>query len=510
MLLADLVEAADRAAATRSRKAKVAALSSVIARLPHDEVEAAVGFLIADVRQGPLGVGWATVGALARIESDHADTPTLTVTGVDHALSALVEVSGTGSVAERGRALRTLLARATEAEADFLRRLLVGELRQGALAGIVAEAIATAFAVPADAVRRAWMLTGDLRRTASLAGTGGAAALDGVGLVVGQAVAPMLAATSKSVADALAELGTCSVEWKLDGARIQVHRDGDVVRLYTRNLNDVTHRLPEVVEIALALPAGRFVLDAEVVGLAEQDAERPLPFQHTMSGFGREDSTSRASTMRPAFFDCIHLHGTDLLDVSLRDRIAALESFAPQWRVPGIITDDPELATAFLEESLAAGHEGVMVKAIESRYEAGRRGSSWRKVKPVRTFDLVVLGVEWGSGRRQGWLSNLHLGARDGANDSGGFVMVGKTFKGMTDELLRWQTEALLALETDRSGHVVHVRPELVVEIALDGVQRSTRYPGGVALRFARVKRYRTDKSPDEADTIAALQALLP
>jgi DNA ligase-1 len=380
----------------------------------------------------------------------------------------------------------------------------VGELRQGALEGLVADAVARASDVPATVLRRAWMLDGDLGRVALAARTGGRAALESIGLTVLQPVRPMLAATSESVAAALGELGAASVEWKLDGARIQVHRMGDDVRVFTRNLNDVTHRVPEVVTVARSLAATRFVLDGETLALG--DDESPDAFQDTMSRFGRDDGITGAE-LRPFFFDCLHVDGNDLLDRPLVERLDALSRVAGDHRVPGVVTEDLAQAEAVLDTSLKTGHEGVMVKAADSLYVAGRRGKTWRKVKPVRTLDLVVIAVEWGHGRRQGRLSNLHLGARDPA---GGFVMVGKTFKGMTDELLAWQTEQLLARETHRDGIVVHVRPELVVEIALDGVQASTRYSGGVALRFARVKGYRPDKSPADADTIDTVRAMLP
>jgi DNA ligase-1 len=379
--------------------------------------------------------------------------------------------------------------------------MLTGELRQGALAGVMAEAVAKAAGVPATAVRRAAMMGGDLTHAAVVALTEGIDGLEGIGLEPLRPVLPMLAATSASVAEAIEACGTSSVEWKLDGIRLQLHRVRDEVRIYTRNLNDVTERVPGLVALARSLPADVVVLDGEAVGLG--DDERPELFQDTMSRFDVEAGSSL--TIR--FFDCLHVDGVDLVDRPLHERIEALGRVTGPWRIPGIVTDDPTEADAFLAESLASGHEGVMVKNIDSLYEAGRRGSSWRKVKPVRTLDLVVLAAEWGHGRRRGWLSNIHLGARDA---SGGFVMVGKTFKGMTDEMLRWQTELFQSLQTSDDGHVVHIRPEVVVAIALDGVQVSTRYSGGVALRFARVRHYREDKSPAEADTIDAVRNLLP
>jgi DNA ligase-1 len=402
--------------------------------------------------------------------------------------------------------LTGLYSRATDAEQWFLGRLLVGELRQGALAGIVTDAVAKAADVPLGAVRRAAMLAGDLPRVAALAMRDGEAGLADVHLTVLRPIQPMLAQTATSVAEGLELVGgLASVEWKLDGARIQVHRSGDDVRIFTRNLNEVTDRLAGVVAMARALPVDQVVLDGEAIGWGE-DETSPRTFQDTMSSFGRQ-TTPALLALDARFFDCLHFDGSDLLDSPLTERLDALEQIAGPWRIPGAITDDPAVAQTVLDEALAAGHEGVMVKAASSTYEAGRRGGGWRKVKPVRTLDLVVLAAEWGHGRRQGWLSNLHLGARD--PDGGEFVMVGKTFKGLTDELLRWQTEEFPKLATNDVGEfVVHMRPELVVEIALDGVQKSTRYSGGVALRFARVRRYRPDKSPAEADTITTVRAI--
>jgi DNA ligase-1 len=349
------------------------------------------------------------------------------------------------------------------------------------------------------------MLAGDLPAVARLALAGGTEALTAVGLEPLRPVQPMLAATATGVADALAATGPASVEWKLDGARIQAHRSGTEVRLFTRNLNDVTERLPGIVELVASLPGGALVLDGEAIGLGD-GGERPDRFQDTMSRFGRQRDGAGA-VLVARFFDLLHLDGTDLIDRPLHERLAALDAVAGPAAMPRIETDDADQAAAFLAAALDRGHEGVMVKALDSPYDAGRRGGAWRKVKPVRTLDLVVLAAEWGHGRRAGWLSNLHLGARDPGG--GPFVMVGKTFKGLTDELLRWQTAELQARAERTTGPVVQVRPELVVEIALDGVQASTRYPGGVALRFARVRRYRDDKSPAEADTIDAVRALL-
>lgn len=502
VLLADLVATSAAVGATRSRRAKVELLASLLRGLQPGEVEPAVGFLTGVPRQGRIGVGWRTA---VSVDVAHRDHPSVTILELDSTIATLATTSGTGSVVARRAVLGDLLSRATAAEADFVRRLLTGELRQGALAGLMTDAIAVASGTALTTVRRAAMLSGDLGRTACLALDGGGAVLEEVALTVLRPIEPMLAATASSIGDALGRTGRASVEWKLDGARVQVHRRDDEVRIFTRNLNDVTHRLPGLVAIARAVPATSVVLDGEVLGVG--DDESPQAFQDTMSAFGRSDASSDRGRLLVRFFDVLHADGRDLIDEPLSTRHEVLDRLVGELAVPRVVTDDPAEAAAALELSLQTGHEGVVVKAIESRYDAGRRGGSWRKVKPVRTLDLVVLAAEWGHGRRQGWLSNLWLGARDPA---GGFVMVGKTFKGLTDALLDWQTKALLDLEASGDGIVVHVRPELVVEIALDGVQTSTRYPGGVALRFARVKRYREDKAPADADDIATVHALLP
>ena len=370
-----------------------------------------------------------------------------------------------------------------------MRALLTGELRQGALAGLMTDAVADAADVPSELVRRAAMLSGDLPETARRALTGGAAALEAVHLAVGVAIQPMLAATATDVADALSSTGPASVEWKLDGVRIQAHRIGEQVHLYTRNLNEVTDRMPSVVEELRALPVASVVLDGEVIGMTEHGL--PEAFQDSASTFGRRTGPGPV-TLDASWFDILHLDGRDLVDEPLETRLEAMDTIAGLRRIPSVHTDDPVVAQHLLDDALATGHEGAMVKSLASTYAAGRRGRAWRKVKPVHTLDLVVLAVEWGSGRRRGLLSNLHLGA---LGPDGVPVMVGKTFKGLTDELLAWQTDRFLGLETHREGHIVFVRPEQVVEIALDGAQVSTRYPGGVALRFARVRRYRDDKT---------------
>jgi DNA ligase-1 len=502
-----------------------------------------VAILTGTPRQGRIGIGWRTV---RNVDEPPASEPQLEVADVDAALDRLARLHGPGSQAVRGDELRSLLGRATAPEQDLLRRLLVGELRHGALEGLVTDAVAKATAVPLATVRRAAMLAGDLPAVATVALTEGEAGLGAIGLTLLRPIQPMLAQTAADVVEALTLAtgatpgdggpggapdgdgpggdpghagppdreggeadggpgGLASVEWKLDGARIQVHRVGDDVRIFTRNLNDVTARLPGIVELARSLPARWLVLDGEAIGVG--DDELPQMFQDTMSQFGRQSEGAGAG-LASRFFDVLHLDGEDLIDQPLVDRQAALERVAGPWRIPGVVTADAAEAQRVLDAALAAGHEGVMVKAAGSPYEAGRRGGAWRKVKPVHTVDLVVLAAEWGSGRRRGWLSNLHLGARDPA--TGELVMVGKTFKGLTDELLAWQTEHFPQLETHRTDFAVFLRPELVVEIALDGVQASSRYPGGVALRFARVRRYRPDKSAVDADTIEAVRALLP
>jgi DNA ligase-1 len=501
MLLGELVETSSTVASTRSRLAKVDALASLLRRLEPDEIVPATGYLVGDPPQGRVGIGWAT---LRDLEAPHAATPSLTIDDVSRAIDAVRDATGHGSANARRAILQDLFGRATEPEADFLRRLLLGELRQGALQGVMTDAIARAAEVPLPTVRRAAMLGGDLCATARLALTQGIDGLDAVRLELLRPIQPMLASTAEHVAAALEATGPASVEWKLDGARIQVHRVGDDVRVYTRNLNDVTDRLPEVVAAVRTFPAHALVLDGEAIGLSED--ERPQRFQDTMSRFGRVQVDAQGIPLSAFFFDVLRIDDADLLDLRLADRLDALAAIAGERMIPSVRTDDAERAQAMLDDALDSGHEGVMVKSLASPYEAGRRGGAWRKVKPVRTLDLVVLAVEWGSGRRRGWLSNLHLGAR---GEDGSFVMVGKTFKGLTDALLQWQTERFLELKTEEEGHVVHVRPEQVVEIALDGVQASRRYAGGVALRFARVRRYRPDKSPAEADTIETVRAML-
>jgi DNA ligase-1 len=460
-----------------------------------------VAFLAGQPLQGRTGTGWRT---LADLRALPADEPTLTVAEVDAALGEVSTTSGTGSAKRRAETLHGLFTRTTEDEQQFLFRLLTGELRQGALEGVMVDAIAAAAEVPGEAVRRAFMLSGELPVTALAALTRGEEALAAFRLKLGRPVRPMLASPAESMEEAMAEHASAIVEYKMDGARIQVHRDGDEIHVYTRTLREITGSVTELVELVRAMPCESVVLDGETLALT--DDGRPRPFQETMSRFGstREEQV-RALLLRPYFFDCLHLDGVDMLDAPLSERNAALLKVAAGHVIPG--EAEPADAAHVLAEAMAAGHEGVVVKALDSPYAAGRRGRAWLKVKPVHTIDLVVLAAEWGHGRRTGTLSNLHLGARD--PDGGPPIMVGKTFKGLTDELLTWQTARLQEIEAQRTDWTVYVRPELVVEIELDGVQASTRYPGGIALRFARVVRYRPDKEAADADTIDTVRGLL-
>jgi len=505
MLLDEIARTSVGVAGTSSRLAKVARLAECIGQAAPDEVASAVAYLSGELPQGTIGVGWA---ALRELPPPAESPPTLELLEVDAALSRLQAIAGPGSQAARAAELLRLFGTATGSEQRFLASLLVGELRQGALEGLMVDAVAKAAGIPAADVRRAAMLAGDLPTIAEAALTQGRAGLARFRLTPLHPVKPMLAQTADDVAEALERVGQAAVEWKLDGARIQVHRVDGEVRVFTRNLADITDRVPEIAEAILALPATTLVLDGEAIALRADG--RPHPFQVTMSRFGTKvavDDVRHTTPLSAFFFDCLHADGEDLIDRTAGERLAALDEHLPaSLVVPRIVTDDAVAARAFLDDALARGHEGVMVKALDAPYEAGRRGAGWLKVKPSHTLDLVVLAAEWGHGRRQGKLSNLHLGARDPAREA--FVMLGKTFKGMTDEMLAWQTERLLELETHREGHVVYVRPELVVEVAFDGVQTSPRYPGGVALRFARVKGYRPDKSAGETDTIDDVRAI--
>ena len=502
MLLADVVATSAAVAATRSRKAKTAALAERLAEAAHDELETVTSYLSGSLRQRRTGLGWRSLTTLP----EPVDEPTLTVSEVHEAFEQIAGLAGPGSAATRAAAVADLFHRATREEQAWLRGVVTGEVRQGALDSLVQEALATAAGVPVAAVRRAAMLAGS---TVAVAGRAfaGEGALAEVGLEVGRPVLPMLASSAPTVGAALEKAGArVAVDTKLDGIRIQVHRAGDAVVVASRTLDDLTARLPEVVDVVRALPVERVVLDGEAITVA--DDGRPRPFQETASRVSTRTGDGSGVHVSAYFFDLLHLDGRDLLDAPLAERLAALDAVVPErHRVARVMTDAPDEAEDFAARVLREGHEGVVVKSLEAPWEAGRRGAGWVKVKPVHTLDLVVLAVEWGSGRRRGWLSNIHLGARD--PETGGFVMLGKTFKGMTDEMLRWQTERFTELATGGTdGWVVPVRPEQVVEIAFDGLQRSSRYPGGLALRFARVVRYRDDKRPEDADTIDTVRQL--
>jgi DNA ligase-1 len=504
--LHDIVECSKRVAQTRARLEKVEALAILLRRLRSEEVPIAIAFLTGQLRQGRIGIGPAKIRA-AFPESAAAE-PSLTVLDVDAGLERVASATGPGSAAERGRILRELLARGTRAEQEFIARMVLGELRQGALEGVMVEAIAGAAKVPASLVRRALMFSGVLHEVAAAALARGREGLAGFSIQLFRPVQPMLAGTAEQVTEAFDRFATAELEYKLDGARVQVHRAGDDVRVYTRRLNDVTSAVPELAERVRALPVREIILDGET--LAFRDDGMPHPFQVTMSRFGRKLDVERLRERLPLeafYFDVLYLDGAALTDLPARERLDALVQVLPAGMlITRTLTGDPEEAQAFLRRALAAGHEGIMAKAIDAPYEAGRRGQSWLKLKPAHTLDLVVLAAEWGSGRRRGWLSNLHLGARDPVG--GGFVMLGKTFKGFRDQDLEWQTKRLQELEISRDAYTVYVKPELVVEIAFDGVQASPRYPAGLTLRFARFKRYRPDKRAADADTIDAVRAL--
>jgi len=525
MRLAELVATADAVAATTSRRAKVELLGGLLARLDAFEVPIAVAWLAGRLRQGRIGLGGAALrsafagGSLPAattpsplslfdaLPSPAIETGPLTLSEVDAAFARLAESRGPGVAATRTRLLGELFARADEAEKDFLVRLLHGELRQGALGAVMEEAVARATGLPLPAVRRAAMLAGDLEPVASAALAEGATGLERFRLALFRPLLPMLAQPAADLDEALARLGEAALETKLDGARIQVHRAGDEVRVWSRALREVTPAVPEVVEAVRALPLRAAILDGEAIALSPDG--RPRPFQETMRRFGRRLDVERLRAELPlatVLFDVLHLDGDDCLDRPQEERFALLTARAPGLVVRSLRTSDPGAAARFLDEALAGGHEGLVAKDPRAPYVAGGRGAAWLKVKSAHTLDLVVLAAEWGNGRRKGWLSNLHLGAYD--PEHGSYVMLGKTFKGLTDELLAWQTQAFPEHATRRSEHVVHLRPHFVVEIDFDGVQASPRYPAGMALRLARVKRYRPDKTPEQADTIDTVRDL--
>ncbi|WP_369244903.1 ATP-dependent DNA ligase [Streptomyces sp. R41] len=508
MLLSRLAHVSQEVAATSARSRKIALLAELFRDAEADDVPIVIPYLAGRLPQGRLGIGWKILSRPV----PPAPEPSLTVREVDARLSELGTVTGAGSQAERARLVGELMAAATEDEQRLLFGLISGEVRQGALDAVAVEGLAEATGAPGADVRRAVMLAGSLQTVAQALLSHGPQALDDFRLTIGRPVLPMLAHTAGSVSEAVEKLGACAVEEKLDGIRVQVHRDGDDVRIYTRTLDDITDRLPELTSAAMELKGERFILDGEVIALDEDG--RPRSFQETAGRVGsRVDVATAAKTVpvSPVFFDALSVDGQDLLDLPFTERHAELARLVPEpMRVRRTLVDGPTDLTAaerFLADTLKRGHEGVVVKALDAPYSAGRRGASWLKVKPVHTLDLVVLAAEWGHGRRTGKLSNLHLGAR---NADGSFAMLGKTFKGMTDAMLTWQTERLQELAVEDNGYVVTVRPELVVEIAYDGLQKSTRYPAGVTLRFARVVRYREDKTPAEADTVATLLAAHP
>jgi ATP-dependent DNA ligase I len=503
--IAELAATSAALAATSRRGEKAERLSSVLRRLAPEEIVPAVALLAGTIRQGRIGIGPSVVRAAAG--GSHASGPTLTVADVDRALDRIANLTGAGSAGARREALSDLMRRSTAEEADWLARVLLGEVRQGALSGLMEDALARAASITAAEVRRAAMLSGDLGAVAQAALTEGKAGLGRFQLELFRPVQPMLASPAESIEEAIASLGEAALEYKLDGARVQVHKRDDEIRVYSRLLNDVTVAVPELVESVRALPSRELILDGEVIALKPDGS--PHPFQMTMRRFGRRlevEGLRRELPLTPFFFDVLRRDGSDLLDTPLGERARLLADVVPTAVVPRRIVTDAAEAAAFFDEALDRGHEGIMAKAPGSPYAAGSRGVGWYKVKPAHTLDLVVLAVEPGSGRRRGWLSNLHLGARE---PGGGFAMIGKTFKGMTDAMLAWQTERFRQLAIGTDGYVVHVRPEQVVEIAFSDVQESAQYASGVALRFARVKRYRDDKTADQADTLETVYAIL-
>jgi DNA ligase-1 len=504
MPLAALTALVDRVRATSKKTEKAALIAETLAQARGRDAELLALYLTGALPQGRIGVGWSAVHGVMS-EAAPAGEP-LTLADLDRAFDALAAEKGAGSAERRTRMLHALFARAREAERRFLAGLLLGEIRQGALDGLVQDAIARAARLPPAEVRQAAMFAPSLGEVARAALEEGAAGLARFSLRLLAPIAPMLASPAGGVEEALERMGEAAFEYKLDGARIQLHKQGDEVRVFTRELQDVTARVPEVVEWARTLEPRELLLEGEAIGLRADG--RPHPFQVTMRRFGRSKDVAAARRELPLssfFFDCLYREGEGaLLSLSYAERAARLAEVVPGASLlPRLVTRDAGDAERFLRRALDEGHEGLMAKSLDAPYAAGQRGLNWLKLKTAHTLDLVILAVEWGSGRRQGWLSNLHLGARDA--ESGRFVMLGKTFKGLTDEMLRWQTERLLALETARDGHVVHVRPELVAEIAFSDVQESPRYPAGVALRFARVKRHRPDKPAAEADTLATV-----
>jgi DNA ligase-1 len=505
MLLTNVVETSQRVADTTKRLEKIELLASLLRQLALEEVETVVAFLSGTTRQGRIGIGYAT---LRDAPASPAETANLEVRDVDRTLESLASLQGRGSDRQKREMLHLLFARATNKEQQFLMRLLLGELRQGALEGLMLEGLAKATNIRLEQIRHAVMMAGNIAHVARSAFESGAEGLGQYDVQLFRPVQPMLAQTSEDVANALSELGEAALEYKIDGARVQVHRSGDEVRVFTRSLNDITPTVPELVEAVRALPGRDVILDGEAISFTAEG--RPQPFQVTMRRFGRRIDVERFRAelpLAPMWFDVLYLDGSSLVDMPQAQRFGMLEQLSPpQHLIPHKITGDPDGAEEFLREALERGHEGIMAKATDSFYAAGGRGQSWLKIKKAHTLDLVILAAEWGNGRRQGWLSNIHLGARE--PEKGGFAMLGKTFKGMTDEMLAWQTEQLLKLEISRDRYTVYVEPKLVVEIAFSNIQISPRYPSGLALRFARVKRYRPDKAAADADTFSMVQKL--
>ena len=505
-LLVTVVNASRQVAATAARSAKTRLLADCLRTMGAEELEISVQFLSGEIRQGRIGIGPSALHACA---AEPATSASLEIIEVDRQLEELAAIRGSGSGARRSAALQALFGRATSCEQDFLMRLLAGELRQGALAGVMIDAISAVTGIPLPAVRRAAMYESNLGIIARAGLEGGAAGLQGFQLQLMSPIVPMLAQTANDVDEALEMLsGDVAFEWKMDGARIQVHKQGDVVRIFTRNLNDVTAAVPEIAEQARVLRAEQAVLDGEAIAFAPSG--RPHSFQTTMRRFGRKLEVARLRQelpMRAFYFDCLRRDATSLAGHPARERFAVLsEVVAAEQLIPRLVTRSSEAATAFYDEALAQGHEGLMAKSLDAPYEAGNRGASWLKIKRAHTLDLVVLAAEWGHGRRQGKLSNLHLGAFDTVTQQ--YVMLGKTFKGLTDEMLEWQTREFQARESHRDQWTVHVRPEIVVEIAFSDLQASSRYPGGLALRLARVKRYRPDKRVEDADTMDSVRRI--
>ncbi len=500
MLLKDLVEISKRVGSTSKKKEKASLLSRFIQQAKGKEIALAANYLSGQLPQGRLGIGWATLQEALKDLTDQFRP--LSLIEMDRLFEGISKEKGVGSLERKGKLFHDIFSYASQDEREFLIRLVMGEIRQGALEGLVLEAIAQASSIPVDRLRQGLMFSGDVGEVAQIALEEGIAGLFRFQPKLFHPISPMLANPAEGEAEALERLGEAGLEYKVDGARIQIHQEGDEVRIFTRHLKEVTESVPEIVELAREFKFEDAIFEGEAIALGEDD--RPLPFQTTMRRFGRIQEVKKMQKEIPLtsyFFDLLYMDGELLIDQPYQERFKFLSKMIPQkYLIPRIITGNEKEAQDFLRRSLEAGHEGLMAKGLDSPYMAGHRGYYWLKIKPAQTLDLVVLAAEWGHGRRRGWLSNLHLGARD--PESGNFIMLGKTFKGLTDEMLRWQTKKFLELEVNRDEWTVYLRPELVVEIAFSDLQESPRYPGGLALRFARVKSYREDKSSLEADTL--------